>query len=140
MKRTNTFTTVILLVVLVVGGCRSTKEASGSADAGLLTENFDRFYDRFHADSSFQVSRISFPLRGYSADSDTVTQWTPENWPMMKTRIYDVDTTIYKVSFKRSPGVFEQKVWLEHSGFSSESRFELKGRKWYLVYVLDLNL
>lgn len=68
------------------------------------------------------------------------TQWTRDNLPLLKTKIYDVDTTQYKVTFKKTEKMFTQKVWIENSEFSSEFRFELIDKKWYLVYVLDQDL
>ncbi|MGI6479380.1 MAG: hypothetical protein ACOX0M_08070 [Salinivirgaceae bacterium] len=103
-------------------------------------ENFDKFYNRFHTDSTFQMSRIKFPLQGKIIQGDQETKWSRDNWIMMKTRIYDIDTTMYKTTFKKRETSFYQKFWLENSGLSSEYRFELIGNKWFLVYALDQNL
>ena len=130
---------VILILVAVMLSCRTSKHAAAEPP-GILHENFDRFYDRFHSDTVFQLSRVRFPLGGYRADGMEEVKWSRDNWPYMRTRIYDVDTTIYKISYKKTENEFVQKVWLENSGFSSESRFRLIKNKWFLVYVLDLNL
>jgi hypothetical protein len=103
------------------------------------SEDFDKFYDKFHKDSLFQVSRTKFPLGGMSIEGVKKTQWTRENLPLMKAKIYEIDTTHYKVAFKRTEKTFTQKVWVEGSEFSSECRFKLINNKWYLVYVLDQN-
>jgi hypothetical protein len=103
-------------------------------------ENFDKFYSKFHKDSLFQVSRTKFPLGGMSIDGSAKLKWTKDNLPLMKVMIYDIDTTQYKVSYKKTPTTFTQKVWIEDSGFSSECKFELFDNKWHLVYVLDQNL
>jgi len=65
---------------------------------------------------------------------------TKENWVMVNTRIYDVDTTRFRVSYKKSEKEFSAKAWIEDSGFSAEFRFELIDNKWYLVYAQDQNL
>jgi hypothetical protein len=104
------------------------------------TEDFDQFYNKFHSDSLFQISRIKFPLGGMSLEGYESTPWTKGNWLMMKTRIQDIDTTQYEISYKKTDKQFNQKVWIKDSGFSSEYKFELIDKKWYLVYVLDQNL
>ena len=86
------------------------------------------------------MSRIKFPLQGKIIQGDQETKWSRDNWIMMKTRIYDIDTTMYKTTFKKRETSFYQKFWLENSGLSSEYRFELIGNKWFLVYALDQNL
>jgi hypothetical protein len=103
-------------------------------------EDFDKFYNRFHKDTLFQVSRIKFPLGGMFVDGFKETQWTKKNLPTMKSKIYDIDTMQYKISFKKTEKTFTQKVWVEDSGFSTEFRFEVINNKWYLVYILDQNL
>lgn len=127
-------------IVAAVSACRPAGKAATERAARISAENFDRFYDRFHSDSLFQLSRIRFPLGGYRADGVEHAKWSQKDWPLMRTRIYDVDTTEFKISYRKSDTEFIQKVWLEDSGFSSEARFRLINNRWYLVYILDLNL
>lgn len=103
-------------------------------------ENFDSFYDKFHADSAFQMSRIMFPINGLKVDSNGAKQWSVENWTVLKTKIYDVDRTQFKTEFSRTEERFIQKFWVENSGYSAEYHFELVGKKWFLVYARDTNL
>lgn len=102
-------------------------------------ENFDSFYDKFHKDSLFQMSRLKFPLKGGPDRGDINEEWTKENWYILKTKIYDVDTTEYKVFYKKRERSFTEKVWIEDSGFSSEYNFELIDNKWFLVSAFELN-
>lgn len=103
-------------------------------------ENFDEFYSKFHSDSVFQLSRISFPLKGKKIDSSGEQNWSKENWSMLTIPVFEVDTTVFKVHYERSNMVFNQKSWIENSGFSVEHRFELVKRKWFLDYALEVNL
>ena len=103
-------------------------------------EDFDKFYDRFHTDSAFQMSRVKFPLKGASTNLDKSTPWTPQNWQMLRTRIYDVDKNQYKVKYSKTETSFIQKVWVDGAGFYNECRFELINGKWFLVYMSDENL
>ncbi|MBK8517648.1 MAG: DUF4348 domain-containing protein [Saprospiraceae bacterium] len=103
-------------------------------------EDFDQFYNRFHSDPAFQMSRINFPIRGKMIDGDNEKTWTKSNWALLKVKIYDVDKKKYKVSYKKTEKSFVEKFWLENSGFSSEYIFEVIDNKWMLVYALDVNI
>lgn len=146
------FTLLIFAAVLWLSlpGCHTKKEAVNASKANQeetaakskskAVEDFDQFYNRFHNDSTFQLSRLRFPIEGASVDEGGTEKWTKQNWHIMKTKIYDIDTTRYKVSFHKTPTEFTQHVWIPDTGFSSQARFELIGKKWYLVYCLDENL
>lgn len=105
-----------------------------------LVEDFDRFYDRFHSDTVFQKSRIKFPLKGQIVDETGVHLWSKKNWVVMRVKIQDVDTSLFKVESIKHEIVFIEKFWIEDSGFFSEYRFELIKNKWFLVYAFESNL
>jgi hypothetical protein len=140
--------TVVFFALLVLStGCKSPKNVVANstpqeknANHKQDIENFDEFYHKFHTDSVFQMSRIRFPLEGKMIDGQDEIAWTKENWIVMRTKIYDIDHNQYKTSFKKTETTFFQKFWLENSGLSADYRFELIGKKWYLVYALDQNL
>jgi len=65
------------LIILFIISCKSTKEFSNDLDETASTiEDFDKFYDKFHADSVFQSTRIRFPLEGLRYDGIEETPWT----------------------------------------------------------------
>jgi hypothetical protein len=131
----------ISIILLFLSNCKSTKETSTKSNhSNFFTEDFSKFYNRFHTDYSFQISRIKFPLQGVKVDGFETKNWSRKNWSMMKIKIYDIDTTWYKVNYKKTDNSFTQKFWVQDTGFSSEYRFELIKNKWYLVYALDKNL
>ena len=133
--KTIIFAGSILLMIVLLMNCNSMKMTFLKS-----TEDFDTFYDKFHNDSAFQMSRIQFPLEGKSVSPSGTTQWTRDNWNLIKTKIYNVDTSQYNVNYNKTEDTFTQKVWLEDAGFKWKCRFELIDKKWYLVYVLDQNL
>ncbi|MFN7045969.1 MAG: hypothetical protein ACK4M1_12300 [Flavobacterium sp.] len=106
----------------------------------IIIENFDGFYDKFHKDSVFQMSRIKFPLDGVKFDSGEEIKWSKNNWTILKTKIFDVDTSEFKIEYKKNNDSFYQKFWIENSGFWGEYKFGLIENKWYLVYAVDHNL
>lgn len=136
MKSKSFYQGVFLLIMsfYLLSSCGSSKK--------MITENedFDAFYEKFHADTDFQMERIIFPLEGKSVDADGEREWTPSNWIPMKVEIYDVDTDKYKTSYNKTENTFTQKFWLPGTGFSAEYRFEKRNGKWFLVYASDTNL
>jgi hypothetical protein len=129
----------VCLILLLLLNCKSSNKSTSKHIESTTIEDFNGFYDRFHIDSEFQMSRIKFPLSGVKIDSTSKKEWNKDNWPLMKTRIYDIDTTKYKIEYKKTDNAFTQKFWLEDSDFSSEYRFELIGNKWFLVSAMDRN-
>lgn len=123
-----------LCVLVGYSSCNSSNQLTNP------DEDFDGFYDRFHKDEKFQMSRIIFPLEGSSEDNNGQRTWTPQNWHTMKVKIYDVDTNTYKVEYNKTANTFMQKFWLPNSGFSAEYRFEKRNGQWFLVYAYDTNL
>jgi hypothetical protein len=142
----------ILICCVAIVGCKSTSttkktptDGNSSATTAVApkkkskVENFDKFYDRFHTDSTFQLSRIKFPLQGGYHTLDNSSKWTPQNWHMMKTRVYDVDKNKYRATYSKTETTFTQKVWIDSAGLFTECRFELIDGKWFLVYMNDEN-
>ena len=139
---------VYLLLLLTVTNCNTSRKTSVTTPKTnvkptvkkVSVEDFTKFYNKFHVDSAFQISRIKFPLEGLRMDGTAKVKLTQKNWRMMRVRIYDVDATQFKVQYKKTDSSFTQKVWLDNSDFKSEQRFEVINGKWFLVYVLDQSL
>ena len=136
--KTSSISISLFFIILIVTNCTAPRKTTADTKSKpkAKTEDFDKFYDKFHKDSKFQMSRLRFPLKGHN---EAGKEWTPANWHVMKGRIYDVDRTKYKVDYKKTDTEFYQKVWLDGSEFNSECRFQLIGGKWYLVYSLEMN-
>jgi len=143
---------IAIICVIASAGCKPTKKATQSpapkqeisfttpgSKASAKAENFDQFYNRFHNDSMFQISRLRFPIEGARVTSNTSEKWTRKNWQMIKTKVFDVDTKQYKATYKKTEDTFTERVWMENSGFSIECRFKLIDGKWWLVYMKDEN-
>ena len=140
MRLINIKLILTLMSIFILYQCDTGIRKRNDPSKASSFENFDEFYNKFHSDSIFQISRIKFPLAGKRVDGFKEIKWTKKRWSMMKTMIYDIDTTVFRTEYKKSSKEFEQKIWLENSGFSTEYRFKLINDKWYLVYALDINL
>ena len=134
---------LLLLVASVAfiqckNNAKGTTELKTEADG---TEEFDSFYAKFHEDSSFQVSRIVFPLEGRPAvTSDTVDltnfRWTAQTWKYQ--RPIHPDSTQF-VSLFNDMGPIRQEIMDIPPGFFIERRFTKTDGKWYLIYYSDVN-
>ena len=128
-----------LTILFSAFSCKTGKKTA-TDKSGASIENFDQFYNRFHSDEDFQMSRIRFPIEGLNIDGNQTTTWNKNNWAVLTVRIFDVDKKKFKTTHKKTDNSFEQKVWIEDSGFLAEHKFKLIGKKWYLVYAYDQNL
>ena len=80
------FKFLIIISSLFLYSCdkREINRISESNKRKNIIEDFDRFYDKFHKDSIFQISRIKFPLDGAKFDSGEEMKWSINNWTMLK--------------------------------------------------------
>ena len=137
-----------LIMILILVECNPQKKNTSNNSEKLKKkteqvnnpESFDAFYERFHSDSTFQLSRIRFPLKGERIEGDTIKKWKKEDWNLMKTTIYEIDTAQYRVDYQKTEDTFVQKLWINNSGFKSVYRFKRIDGKWYLVYASEQNL
>lgn len=108
-------------------------------------ERFDVFYQRFHKDSLFQLSRVKFPLPGVNTEVDHVWKqkygadpvnyhWTKQDWPMHRLL---TDTVTYKIRRRKEKGMLVEDIYIPDSDFLFTRKFRLLDGKWFLVYMLE---
>jgi len=132
------FLLTCFIAVLSLAGCNPKGGTTNTTSTDSI-ENFDKFYDQFHKDSIFQMTRIQFPLAGGISDGQGEEKWTKKNWIPLKMKITEVDTTEYKTSSYKTDSLYSEKIWLNNSGFWQEYTFKLIDKKWFLVYAEDSN-
>lgn len=124
--------------------CNDTGKATSQVSmkqAASVTETFDDFNSKFHADSSFQLSRINFPLDGQQVDGFEKKSWSQNSWPLMKVPVgAPFDTLKFKRNIEKTDSSVNEEIWIEESGFRVERTFKLKEGKWFLVSYNDINL
>jgi hypothetical protein len=132
----------ILLLFLIYLSCGIKKDVNKCIEI----ENLDSFYYTFHNDSSFQFTRIIFPIRtniissvDYNPDSSLVdTLIYKENWLLQS--IPSFDSIIYKEEKIITDSNFIHRIFIPNSGFEIKRVFKLIDCKWYLVYYSDIDL
>ncbi len=113
-------------------------------------EDFDTFYKKFYSDSLFQITRITFPLKGFNSDSydpelgdkNPPYFWKKKDWTFLHTLDQDKlkdshedGVDIYRKTIKHnSVSMVTEKMYMEESGYSEERKFKKINGKWYLIF------
>jgi len=131
---------LLLLPFVVFPACQSKKATPGKAGK----TDFDAFYERFHADSLYQMAHINFPLPGMPDHADSLTnvadfRWQKEDWIMHR----PIDLS-EKSGFKREFSVvgedlINETVYHTSGRFAMERRFAKIGNEWYLIYYAGMH-
>ena len=130
-----------LFLILAFFGCQTAvKPQSSNKVVKLEKEQFSSFYQKFHTDSLFQISRIRFPLPGINSDDmtveDTAYHWTKGKWMMH----HLVDTTSFTRKLSVSNNTVIEVITSTDSGVIIKRTFQNIKGKWFLVRYEDTNL
>lgn len=133
-----------LLVVDVVDIFKN-KNADSLQASNELPTDFQEFYQRFHRDEDFQLSRIDFPLEGLPPDVDEETlvsgnfTWKKEEWVMHKP-LGTFGTNFKQRFVELEDGLVVEVIRQGDSKFAIERRWAYLDGKWMLVYYAGMNL
>jgi hypothetical protein len=114
-----------------------TKKEIVTKPSGKKTEKFESFYDKFHSDSLYQISRVQFPLKGQQIHLKKSSSWKKENWLMIKARAGEIDRNEYNVKILRKDDSYFEGIYCKNCAFSFEMEYKLINGKWYLVYLQE---
>lgn len=132
-----------LIVLSICLSCQpSAPEAEAPPKVTELPSDFLEFYEKFHADTNFQVAHIAFPLPGKPSpgqlDFEVVNfKWTRDGWKMHKRLADDDDTFERKYRFL-APEIIQEFIYAPDYGFSMERRFAKMSDGWNLIYYADM--
>lgn len=127
-----------LLLLAVVPPAAAQKPRAGSRGEG-----FEEFFTRFRQDTSFQLSRIRFPLPRFSQADDAEQRLDRAGWEFEP--FYTGQETYTQVfdNFAMRPADTDERVYAL-IGVASDVRqnylFRRIGGRWYLVRVEDLSM
>lgn len=115
-----------------------------NATADTLPSDFVAFFDKFHADSAFQIAHILFPLEGLpSADteSDTLTTkrffWQKLGWKKHN-KFTDPSHQFLEWFEVINDRVIEHWIQMKGSNMFIHRRFAKLDDGWYLIYYAGL--
>lgn len=120
-----------------MAACREGKSGDQGSPVPSIHQ-FDEFYHRFHTDSTFQWSRILFPLEGKPEQLDTLPYldtyyWPQETWVMH--RLPNLRDTSYERVFQViDSSLLREFIFHKPSGYSMERRYSYMEKGWHLIY------
>lgn len=111
-------------------------------ESGLEVEDFEAFHEKFLADSAFQMSRINFPLQGWSANADSLTLaegffWQKSEWDIHKKVGNENDfKQQMNVSDVLVKEIFYMNISSSNIGYERRFMVDEKG-KWRLIFYAE---
>ena len=134
-----------LVIICLFFACRqNSNEQSSMAETVAKFGDFEDFYKRFHWDSTFQMSRINFPLEGLPQDADSATladrnfYWQKEDWIMH--RGFEALQKDFKQEFiPFGDDIITERLIHRSGTVGMIRRFARLDGKWYLIYYAGLN-
>jgi hypothetical protein len=116
-------------------------EEEVNAAANSLPSDFHTFYDQFHPDSTFQLSRVIFPLSGVVQVGDSVLtlvekQWLKDEWKLHKP--FDNHGGTFERTFTNTGGIITETIVGNGGMFSLEKRYSKLAGEWHLIYYQGL--
>ena len=115
------------------------EEVKGTENS--LPSDFHAFYDQFHTDSVFQMSRVVFPLSGVVQEGDSVLslvekQWLKNEWKLHKP--FDNHGGTFERTFTNTGGIISETIIGNGGMFSLEKRYSKLAGEWHLIYYQGL--
>lgn len=109
-----------------------------------LPKDFADFFDRFHADSAYQMEHINFPLEGLPATTgigDTLPTeryfWQKANW-IKHNRFNDPGGNFEHWYLVVNDRIIEHWVKMKGTNLHMKRRFAKLDDGWYLIYYQGL--
>jgi len=147
--------TLLFISFLLFAACRGKNSSSSTIPAqsdqttqvqgDQLPADFNEFYEKFHADSLYQVAHISWPLQGLttvqldsSRQEKQAIYWEKTEWRMHR------PVNFSSGEFQRKLQVLGDELVVEHisyaaANFGLERRFVRSSQgEWELIYYADM--
>ncbi len=131
---------IIILGAFLIISCNSKKSNQDVFTA--MPEDFVSFYDQFHADTSFQIEHIHFPLEGMPAlqpgsDLEGFSfWWERKGWKFHKP--FDDMNGSFKRNFSSFANIITETIYDQSGQFSMVRRFSKMDGQWKLIYYKQL--
>jgi hypothetical protein len=132
-----------LVILFLFSACKNQQKKEAHTTVALPAD-FLAFYEKFHADSAYQMAHIQFPLEGYPAYMDSsqlekgTFYWQKEDWQIQNFNNFDKMefTRHYEQPFE---GVITEVIQKTNSPFGVYRRFYKRGDDWLLIFYSDMN-
>jgi hypothetical protein len=146
----NTIAALIGLTI-IISACKTKTDPAETTAVNAPTPvptpaGFEEFYQKFHADSLYQIAHISWPLQGgegFQKDSTSTglkdASWTLDGWRFqnlkgMSPNEFDREVNVI------SEGLIIEKIKAKAVPFGIERRFAKQANgEWELIYYADVH-
>ena len=137
-KQSTAYLPMLLLIAFSALHCRRDQKATLPDDTGPFAD-FPEFYERFHADSAFQMTHIQWPLQGGTTEPDSnPTGWQPENWTLH--RPVDCSQSDFNRQFTPvGDDILVEHITHEMGDYGMTRRWARLGQDWFLIYYAEQN-
>lgn len=131
------------LCMLCMMACQK-KDKSPVPTDGSMPADFASFYEKFHADTAFQMAHISFPLKGVPmhADSATIVEddfyFQKPLWILHRPMVLN-DTFYTQQFFKLTDEMVLERIIQKDVNFGMERRFVKLNNEWTLIHYTAMN-
>ena len=128
-----------LMVLILLVSCKKqvTETEETNPLKSELPVGFHAFYEQFHADSTFQLSHIVFPLKGEVTRIDSVNQvtadmaYTQDKWKLHRPFVNDGS---YNREFVALGDIVIENIKDNMGLLNIERRWAKVGGDWNLIY------
>lgn len=141
--RTYTLASILTIALAVLAVWHYTKDnpiPPQAVEEQALPSDFVAFYQLFHADSTYQVQHIQFPLKGLISFDTIQNQehsWNISEWILHK-QIDDMNGT-FTVKYRiLSESLIEEQVTARGYNFDMLRRFAKLGEDYKLIYYKSM--
>lgn len=115
------------------------------AEFAALPDDFLSFYAQFHADSSFQIAHIQWPLKGERAEKDSsgvahkvLTVWEPGEWTIF--HLPDISDPGLKRSFETvGDALIIERMQYPMVNYGLERQFfKDENNEWRMIFYSEM--
>ena len=137
------FTTASLSLALLMAAACGSSTTEGEAvaktdnDAPTLPAGFGDFYERFHADSAYQMAHVTWPLDG-NVVTNAAGERRDERWEASDWRLHRPlelgDSYVRELEASEAAETVTERVKTREGQYILERRFAKLGGAWYLIW------
>ncbi|MDX1476846.1 MAG: hypothetical protein R3301_04035 [Saprospiraceae bacterium] len=137
---------MLLLLVIGIVSCNRSQPDTAADTAtdqeAVIPHDFLQFYARFHADSAFQMARITFPLEGLPANRDSTTpadgfRWQASEWALH--RPLNNDNGQFEQRFNViGDGLIVETIKDRRLPLGMQRRFARLSDGWHLIHYVEM--
>lgn len=128
MELKYSFLTIAILIFCLSCNNRAPVDHAPTELIVEIPEDFPAFYEQFHADSSYQMDHIIFPLQ----EKPDGTKYTKEEWVMH--RPLEGGPEDYNMDFNNFADIITETISDTIGIFNMERRFSKMDGEWQLIY------